>query len=324
MGAMARELIVNDAMAAEVAGRLGWPGRVALLASERDLTYRLVSGGQAYVLKICHADEAPWVVAFQLGALRHLEVRAPGLPVPRVMAHELLMFDDGVARDGYVLSWLEGVLLSEHRGGGGQAAALGELMARLCLALEDLPPPPSAPVQLWDIAQASQIRPLLSVIEPGYARLAGAVLDEFEASVKPALDKLPVQVIHNDFNPHNLFIAPNNPARITGVIDFGDLTVAPRVCDLAVGLSYQTQTPDLRATIPDWLGAYERVKPLSAEERAVLPGLIRTRMAMTVAISSWRARQAPENAAYLLRYRPGAVACLEAGAGIFAGLSGHD
>ncbi|WP_298281235.1 phosphotransferase [Acidocella sp.] len=321
---MTRETTLTPQMAEQAAARLGLAGPVELLASERDLTYRLLSGGHGYVLKICHAEEAPWVVAFQLGALRHLAQRAPGVPVPRVLAHARLGYEDGLERETYVLSWLDGALLSRHRGGRAQAAALGTVMARMCRALEDLPPPPAPPAQLWDVAQALQIRPLLAEIEPGPARLAGAVLDEFEARIKPVLDALPRQVIHNDCNPHNVFVDPAAPARITGIIDFGDLTVAPRMCDLAVGLSYQMQTAELRATIPAWLAAYEAVAPLHPGERAVLAGLIRTRMAMTVAISSWRAARAPENAAYLLRYRAGAMACLEAGDGIFAGVFGDE
>jgi Ser/Thr protein kinase RdoA (MazF antagonist) len=321
---MTREMTLTPQMAKDAAARLGLDGAVELLASERDLTWRLVSGGRAFVLKICHAEEAPWVVEFQLGALRHLAARAPTLPVPRVLAHARLGYEDGEKRETYVLSWLDGALLSHHRGGTPQAAAMGAMMARMCLALEDLPPPPAPPAQLWDVARALQIRPMLAGIEPGPARLAGAVLDEFETRVMPRLGTLPRQVIHNDCNPHNVFVDPADPARITGIIDFGDLTVAPRMCDLAVGLSYQMQTPELRATIPAWLAAYGAVAPLSAGERAVLAGLIRTRMAMTVVISSWRAARAPENVAYLLRYRAGAMACLEAGEGIFEGMFGDE
>ncbi len=303
--------------AAQAARRLGLPGTATLLASERDLTFRLRTENGDYVLKICHPDEEAEMIALQLRVLRHLAATASSLPVPRVAAAARLIFADGLARECYALSWLPGVLLHDHPGGAAQAFALGQVMARMAQSLASLPLPAKAPEQLWDISRALEISPALEGAEPRHRALVEPVLAEFAAITKPGLARLPAQLIHNDFNPHNLFVDNENPACITGVIDFGDITVAPRVNDLAVALSYRLPHPALRATVPDWLAGYEAISPLSDEERALLPRLIRARMAMTVTISSWRARREPENAAYILRYRDGAEGCLAAGADFF-------
>ncbi len=303
--------------AAEAAQRLGLPGTATLLASERDLTFRLRAEARDYTLKICHLDEDAGMIALQLRVLRHLAATAPALPVPRVAAAGRLIYADGLPRETYILSWLPGVLLHDHPGGPAQAFALGRVMAEMAQSLASLPPPAKAPAQLWDISRALEITPKLGGAEPRHRALVEAVLAEFTTITKPGLENLPAQLIHNDFNPHNLFVDSQNPARITGVIDFGDITMAPRVNDLAVALSYRLPHPALRATVPDWLEGYESISPLSPEERALLPHLIRARMAMTVTISSWRARREPENTAYILRYRDGAERCLATGTDVF-------
>ncbi len=301
-------LIAQDAACA--ARRLNLPGTTTLLASERDLTFRLQAENGDYVLKLCHPDEDAEMIALQLLVLRHLAAAAPALPVPRVAAAARLDFADGLARECYVLSWLPGVLLHGHPGGAAQAFALGRVMALMAQALSTLAQPDKAPEQLWDISRALEIAPKLDGAEPRHRALVAPVLEEFAAITQPGLERLPAQLIHNDFNPHNLFVDAADPAHVTGIIDFGDITVAPRINDLAVALSYRLPHPALRATIPDWLAGYETISPLSDVERALLPRLIRARMAMTITIASWRARLMPENAGYILRYRDGAEYCL--------------
>ncbi|GAN81829.1 phosphotransferase [Acidocella aminolytica] len=309
--------ILNEYEAATAAQRLGLPGSATLLASERDLTFRLRTQACDYVLKICHPDEDAQMIALQLRVLRHLEATVPALPVPRVAGAARLEFADRQARETYILSWLPGMPLHDHPGGTAQAFALGQMMAGMAQALASLKPPAKAPEQLWDIYRALEIIPKLEGAEPHHSALVEPVLEEFATITKPGLDRLPAQLIHNDFNPHNLFVDKSNPAHVTGVIDFGDITVAPRVNDLAVALSYRLPHASLRATIPDWLAGYESISPLSDAEQDLLPRLIRARMAMTITIASWRARRTPENAAYILRYRDGAEHCLAAGEGFF-------
>jgi hydroxylysine kinase len=312
--------ILTEYEAATAAQRLGLPGSATLLASERDLTFKLQTKTGDYVLKICHPDEDAQMIALQLNVLRHLKATAPALPVPHVAAAARLDFADGLARETYILSWLPGVPLYAHPGGPAQAFALGQIMARMAQSLASLPQPAKAPEQLWDISRALEIAPKLESAEPHHRALVEPVLAEFSTITKPGLARLPAQLIHNDFNPHNLFVDQNNPAHVTGVIDFGDITMAPRVNDLAVALSYRLPHDPLRATTPDWLAGYESISPLSDAERDLLPRLIRARMAMTITIASWRARRTPENAAYILRYRDGAERCLAAGEGFFNAL----
>ena len=69
-------------------------------------------------------------------------------------------------------------------------------------------------------------------------------LTRFTTHTAPALANLPRQVIHGDFNPHNLLADPADPTQLTGLLDFGDMTLSHRICDLAVAASYLVEPAD--------------------------------------------------------------------------------
>src|SRR5205085_1489116 len=75
------------------------------------------------------------------------------------------------------------------------------------------------------------------------------------------LSSLPRQLIHNDANEHNVLVAEDGS--VAGLIDFGDLVWAPRVCGLAVALAYAMLGRDdpVRAVTPVVRG-YHEVAPL--------------------------------------------------------------
>ena len=54
--------------------------------------------------------------------------------------------------------------------------------------------------------------------------------------LRPRLNALPWQVIHNDANDHNVIVSADR--RTVSLIDFGDIVYAPRVCGLAVACAY--------------------------------------------------------------------------------------
>ncbi|MEE4417602.1 phosphotransferase, partial [Klebsiella pneumoniae] len=69
-------------------------------------------------------------------------------------------------------------------------------------------------------------------------KLVSDVLAEFARTVPGVRSSLKTQIIHNDFNLHNILVDPAEPLEIAGIIDFGDMVFAPRVNDLAVALAY--------------------------------------------------------------------------------------
>ena len=155
---------------------------------------------------------------------------------------------------------------------------------------------------LWDIKRAASLADLIGYIEePALRRLVEATLDRFVTRVQPVLDTLRSQVIHNDMNPGNLLIDSEKPDRISGIIDFGDLTKSPQIIDLAVAAAYQLSPGDdpLAGVLP-MISGYHGIEPLQPAEMEILTDLIRTRLITSLLIGSYRATLFPENREYLL------------------------
>ena len=138
---------------------------------------------------------------------------------------------------------------------------------------------------------------------------AQEVLDTFETRIAPRLSGFPAQVVHNDLNPHNVVVDPDDTERVCGILDFGDMVATPRICDVAIAASYQL-AHGLDA-LCDYVGAYQAALPLDPAELDALYDLVAMRMATSVLISEWRAGRYPENADYILRNHPAAVRGLE-------------
>ena len=87
-----------------------------------------------------------------------------------------------------------------------------------------------------------------------------------------------------------MLVDPDDRSSITGVIDFGDLLNAPLIVDVAIGASYLRATVgNPLAGIAEFLVGYHSVTPLEISEIDMLFDLIKTRLATSISILSWRA-----------------------------------
>lgn len=297
--------------AALAATHFGVTGVLKQLTSERDLNFHVAGAQGSFVLKLANRAEPPEVTALQTQALLHLE--ASTLPVPRVIrcldgATEAVT-PQGVLR---LLTYLDGLPQHLTPRKPAQIAAMGAVAARLSLALQGFHHPAAGHVLQWDIKRASSLRPLLPSIAPDLHPLATETLDRFDRDIAPKLAGLRAQVVHNDLNPHNVLVDPTDPDRIAGILDFGDMVLTPLICDAAIAAAYQIDPARSLESLTGFAAAYHAVLPLTPSEIAVLRDLTATRMLTTLAIASARAARYPENAPYILRNIPAAVAGLQA------------
>jgi len=302
------ELSLRDVerMARDVFGLVG---KVSELTGERDRNYHLRSGDAHYVLKVSNPAEDPQVIDFQTRALLHIAAVDPELPVPRLLrtrtgaADWLLEGPGGAPRLVRVLSFLQGIPLHKASASRTVLRNLGHHAARLDLALRGFFHAGAGHELMWDLKHANTVRPLLEHIRnPAQRALAERVLNRFERHVLPRLPSLRAQVIHNDLNPHNVLVAPDDPSQIVGIIDFGDMVHAPLINNLAVAAAYQvSETDHPLEMVAEMVATYHRLVPLERVELDILFDLITTRMVLTVAISGWRAARYPENSSYILR-----------------------
>jgi Ser/Thr protein kinase RdoA (MazF antagonist) len=304
---------VDAALAAGIAAcHFGLTATATPLVSERDHNFELRDGdGRRYVLKLTHPAEPQASTHFQTRAMVAAAARDPALPIP-----QLLPAADGRAwaevelagarRIARIMTLLPGLpLWRVPLEGPAQHRAIGAALARLHLALAAIDCNGAPADLLWDLRRAPLLHELLPRIADGTCRSAvGGVLQRLAAAVLPALAQLPAQAVHNDFQPWNLLVDEADPTRITGIIDFGDAVAAPPVMDLAVACAYHVADAPTAAPLTDLqavVQGYESLRPLTPEERSLLLPLTAGRMAMTLAITSWRATLHPDNAAYILR-----------------------
>jgi hydroxylysine kinase len=279
------------------------------LAGERDSNFHLRDlAGHDYVLKAMHPAEDPAVVDFQDQALLAIERNDPTLPVPRLIrplatsaTHLLWQGETGPPRILRVLTYLRGVPFARSGGSGPPPLQdLGRCLARLDLALGSLRHAAESHDLLWNLQYVARARGLLShIADPARRAIPTQFLDRFERHALPILPGLRAQVIHNDFNPHNVLIDGHG---VAGIIDFGDMLRAPLVQDLATAAAYQIgdETAPLGG-VSAMVAAYHEVLPLLRAEVEILADLIAARLVLTIAITTWRAARHPDNAAYITR-----------------------
>jgi hydroxylysine kinase len=284
----------------------GVTGTLRPLYAERDQNFRLTTAaGADFTFKVANAAEDIAVLDLQSRALLAIAESDPDLPVPRVCrtrAGELLHVERrGSDRFGMrLLTFLRGEPLAQRTGTAVSRREVGRLCAQVGRALRGFTHPSADHNLIWDMRHAGDSLNLRKHLVDGYRRqMTERVHQRFLDQVAPHLPQLRVQVIHNDFNGSNILVDAEDPERISGIIDFGDLVRAPLVIDLAVAIAHQLRNQaEPIAAACDVVAAYHAVTPLIDGEILLLHDLICTRLAMGAAIRSWRRQVTPENCNY--------------------------
>ena len=310
----------TDEEASAIALRsFGVVANAKVLTSERDKNFHMqAADGREFVLKITNSAEEPGVTNLQTEALRHIDRRAPHLPVPRVCPtldgrfEAVVALGNGSDHVVRLLTFLSGEPLYKTAPSLRQSAELGACLAAINVALRDFHHSAASHELLWDLKHASKLRALLPhIADERRLALATEGLDYYEQHVQPVVATFRTQVVHNDFNPHNVLVDPDDPTHVTGVIDFGDMVETQLVNDVAIAASYQIEGEDLLERAAKFVAAFHSVYPLALAEIDSLFDLITLRHIMTVAITEWRASLYPDNKSYILRNHPRAAAALE-------------
>ena len=289
------------------------------LDGERDQNFRVdTPGGQRFLFKISNPADGPAVVGLQTAALRHIEQVDPGLPVMRALPTAAgepwveVPGPDGRSYPARLFTFLPGKVTPNTALTTQAIWSFGQTTARLGRALRGFFHPAADYGILWDITRAPELRPLLTHLGDG-ARKAQVtrVLDRFDTRVAPVLPGLRAQVIHNDMSLYNVLL--DDDLRVSGIVDFGDMTHAALVCDLAVSVADVLHgRADAIEAAEAMIGGYVSVTPLEDEEAGLLADLVATRLATEVTVTAWRVGLYPDNAAYAAGGEPGARAFLDA------------
>ncbi|MEZ5778042.1 MAG: aminotransferase class III-fold pyridoxal phosphate-dependent enzyme [Paracoccaceae bacterium] len=277
----------------------GIEARLTRLDGEYDLNFRAeVERGRSCILKVMREGCDPALVDMQTSALAHVAGR--GLALPNVMAAKggalwvLGQDADGVQRLIWLQEALPGICYADFSPK--SAALIRDLGAQaggLARALADFAHSGLERDFKWNLMQAGWIADRLAAItDPARRALVEGLCGDFGA-ILPRLQELPTQAVHNDLNDYNVLVSHDGKARISGLIDLGDMCAAPRICDLAIAAAYVVlDHPEPEAALAALVSGYHAVNPLTAGELDMLWPLSRMRLAVSVVNSTIAACEA--------------------------------
>lgn len=200
--------------------------------------YRL---GQDLAVRLPRRAEAHSAL---LNEVRWLPFLAPRLPLP-VPA----MLRRGRPGAGYpyhwaIVPWFDGVSAAGVPAVGRDAYAVD--LARFLLALH-VPAPADAPFNaVRGVPLATRDEPVRGRLGSGLLPDAGKLASIWEQCLAAEGHQGPALWLHGDPHPHNLLVdTSTGAARISAVIDFGDITAGDPASDLAA--AWMQFTPDGRA-----------------------------------------------------------------------------
>jgi 4-aminobutyrate aminotransferase-like enzyme/Ser/Thr protein kinase RdoA (MazF antagonist) len=277
-------------------------GTARPLVSERDQNFLIAADdGTRWVLKVSNAAEPAGVIEMEVAAVAHVASVDPTLPVPRART----TVDGTVVGQTTVggtrhlvrmIPFLPGRHVDPTELGAPDVRQLGQVVARVGLALRAFFHADAGRVIHWDQRHLPELFPNLGLVEPAGRRAKlERVIDRFTARVVPALATLRAQVIHNDLTLDNLLLGDRN--EVTGIIDFGDMAHTALVLDIPATLqSLLRGRDDVLELSAAFLGGYAETVPIEPAEADLLADLLAGRMAQTILISAERVARYPDNA----------------------------
>jgi 4-aminobutyrate aminotransferase-like enzyme/Ser/Thr protein kinase RdoA (MazF antagonist) len=300
----------NEA-AACLSDLFGKTGTASDLYSDRDQNFRItLSSGEKAVLKVYNTSELERSVDFQCKALLHLERNCRGVDLPRIIptidgaSHGRLTAADGNSHLVRLISFVEGNLTDDFARTPALYRSLGAAVANLDLGLRGFFHPAAGDALVWEMDAAMSLREKTVHIKDVKARAqAEEVFERYVAKVRPRLQGLRSQVIHNDVTPVNSTVRPEAPERVSGIFDFGDMVFGAIATEVATTAADSCLVgDDVIANISDFVSGYDEVFPLEEAEIDILFDLIRTRAANECVIYSWRTAESNDRDNYLLAY----------------------
>jgi hydroxylysine kinase len=274
--------------------------------------------GRQVVLKIQSAGEDPATIDLHARALRHVECRAPHLPVARMLPTSDGELVPGLPIGGRIhparmVTYLPG---KDFDGSGPVSErglrAIGELLGGLAAALSDFEHPAAGGFMAWDLANGLATD---EAMRQGLGAESARVLELADDRLHRAVDlmpSLPHQIIHNDGHAGNLLRAHLESDEVCGVIDFGDVVHTIRAADVAIaGESFAPTADDPSAVLAAITAGYHARHPLDPVEIGAIPDLVLVRLALTIVLLQHQVVAVPHLASRAERHLPHVVRATE-------------
>lgn len=292
-------------LAALLSRKYGLEGVLQRLDGEFDLNFLLRAGqGQHFIVKVMHAECDIALVDMQCTAIRRVHDHDPDAKIPVIVPtidggnHASLIDELGNERIVWIMSCLAGeVYASLKPRPRALVGDIGKAIARFNTALASFHHPLLERDIKWDLRKPHWIAEHLDLLaDQSRHRLVKRILAGFD-QVERSLERLPRMTLHNDLNDYNILIERiDGEARLSGLIDFGDLLYGPLVCELAIAGAYLVLDEDRPLDVLQALVAgYHKEHRLSVDEIEIIWPLLLTRLSVSVVNAAMMKRERPDD-----------------------------
>lgn len=276
---------------------------ISQLPGEKDLNYKIFDDKHTFILKLMDANCAAQLIDFQSKFFHHLENQSTHFNCPKIIktksSNDYVYVEiENQNRILWLLSYCTGTLLAHHKPRTKELhSSFGKMIAELRTHATGFTHPYMQRAQLWNLSEAGRSQQYATHIIGETNQIAQDVFSKFKVSIKGKLQLLEHGVIHNDANDYNVLVNEQQGSfLVNGIFDFGDMAYQAYICDVAIALAYAILNQDEPLEVcSDFLRAYHKIKPLQVEELEILFDLIKTRLAVSIAISSKRQKESPND-----------------------------
>ena len=301
----------DEALAKVVLDIYGIKGEISPLVSYEDLNARIKTASATYVLKIANKKWSSEFLQMQTDVLVYLKTSVPALTFPAVI--ESLTGETMTSVDGFtvrLLTYLEGELLTNAARNPQLYQDIGRFLGQYSKAMQDYPHAVAdGSDELWKLDNVMACKMYLSDITDLDARdRIERLYSVYQKRVLPKLPGLRKALIHGDANEQNFLINPDQPMKIAGLIDFGDIHFSSQINELAIALAYGLLgEDDIAMASTNMIEGYHREFGLEEKERDILYYLMAMRLVTSITMSSHNAKLFPDNEYILVSQKPARV-----------------
>ena len=281
-------------------------GKFLKLNSEFDLNFEVIDHkNNKFIVKIMRNDCDEGFLEGQIRFLKFINKTKSHLPIPKIFKSikgndfEKLNDENKNERYVWIIKKIEGELFSDFKPKPLELIYdLGKKVGLLDLYSKRFKKTLSIPSNKWNLSKPYWIKNHLSDIKNSKIRkVIEDILVDFK-NISNVLLNLESHWTHNDLNDQNLLVNYNglNLPEISGILDFGDLTFCPKICNIAICSAYLLILPDVGIEKQlHFLKGYHLKNPISENELDILYTLILVRIAVSYVNSIVMSKNKPDD-----------------------------
>ena len=293
----------------------GVEAKLTKLDGEYDLNFLAVSSSsQPLILKVMRNNCPDWLVKAQISAMQHVEKVANLPSTPKVFLNQSgqsyieVADEEGNLRVVWALKYIPGQCLANlHSKPLNLIEEIGEALGATTNALRGYKNKDLERTFKWNLLQAGWIDDHLICIEDKERYKIVKNISENFSRCLPELKSFNRQVIQNDPNDYNIVVSGDYDKKksLSGIIDFGDMCISPRICEIAIAGAYIVlETPHPEKSLVALVSGFNRTCPLTTPEIDLIWNLLLMRLAVSVVNSTMLAIEFPNDPYVTVSQKP--------------------